>query len=245
MKKNVWMFLGALFLMVSMAQAGALMVNETTYDGSKVVKSTISVGDQSIRVDVEGEKGVNVIIYRGDKQAFWMINDNDKSYTEMTKKQMDDLAAQMEATMKQLPPAMRKMMAGKMGGAAEPGPKYVKKATGEKVGQWTTTRYEAADKKGVKKIWTTPQGSVQLTATDLAALKQFSKFFEKFGANKSDFFKFDRTDLGYTGVPVKTVMMEGAKVKMSSELKEATKKSFPASIFDVPAGYKKKDMKGM
>jgi hypothetical protein len=243
---NRWMTAILLSLVcVVQARAGALLVNETTYDSSKVVKSTTSVGETSIRLDVQGEKGNNTVIYRGDKQTFWMVNDKDKTYTEMTKEQMDAAAAKMEAAMQNMPPALRKMMESKMGGASVDKPKYVKKATGEKVGKWTATRYEAEDKKGVRKIWTVPSRTIDITESDLAAMKQFSKFFEKFGQNKSDFFKFDRTDLGFAGMPVKTVMMESGKVKSSSELKEATRKDFPPSTFEVPAGYKKKEMKGM
>jgi hypothetical protein len=225
-------------------RAGALMVTETTYDSSKVAKSILSVGDKSIRVDIEGEKGNNTVIYRSDKQTFWMVNDKDKSYTEMTKAQMDAMAQKMSDAMKNMPPAVQKMMAGKMGGAVEL-PKYVKKASGEKVGKWTATRYEAVTKKGVRKMWTVPAGTIGITPSDVAVLKEFAKFFEKFGKNQSDFFKFDRNDMGFTGVPVKSVMMEGEKVKSTSELKEAESKSFPDSTFDVPAGYKKKEMKGI
>ena len=220
------------------ARAGAWLVNETTNDSSNVMTSRISVGDNSIRVDVQGEKGTTTLIYRGDLQVFWMVNDKDKTFTEMTQAQLDKMAEAMN----NLPPAMRKMM----GAGAADVPKYVKKADGQKVGQWTATLYEAEGKKGPQDLWTVPVTAIHLTEADLGALKGFSKFFGKFGVNnKDDFFRFDRNDLGFTGIPVKTVMMEGGKAKRTSILKEAAKKDFPASTFNVPAGYTKKEMKGM
>jgi hypothetical protein len=225
--------------------AGALLVNETTYDSSKVVKSTVSVGEKSIRVDVVGGKGIRTVIYRGDQQVFWMLNEKKKIYTEMTKAQMDKTEMEMEKALKELSPSMRKRMQKKLGIPWNNATKYIKKPYKGKIGNWKATFYEAEENGKTQKMWTVPEWSLGLTASDLSILKEFSKFFERFGRNESDFFKFDRTDLGFAGVPVKTMVMEKGKAKSVSELKESIPQSFPASTFDVPAGYKKKEMKGM
>jgi len=227
---------------VSQAMSGALLVNETTYGSRQVVRSTTLVGTNAVRVDVVGDQKNNTVIYRTDKRCFYMVNTKNKSYTEVTKERMEALAAQMDADMKRLPPSMREMMAGKLGVPPNAAPRYVKKARGEKVGKWTTTRYEAQDKKSVRKMWTVPPSAVSLTASDLAALKDFGAFFERFGTNRGDYFKFDRSDLGFAGIPVKTVLMEGGKVQVTSELKDAVKKDFPASTFEAPKGFKRKTL---
>jgi hypothetical protein len=232
------------------------MVSESQF-GDKTVTSTTKVGDQSVKIEMQGEKGMTSVIFRGGKQVFWMINDQDKTYREMTKAQMEEMAAKLEKakaqmadSMKNMPPQqqamMKKLMGGKMaGGAADALPHYVKKASGEKAGKWTADRYEAEKASGLQKIWTVPYGTLGLKESDLAALKEIAKFFEIFGQNKSDFFKFDRKDLGYTGIPVKTEVIEKDKTVSSTLLKEAGPKSFPASDFDLPAGYAKKEMKGL
>jgi hypothetical protein len=232
------MFAALLLLTSTMkAGAGAYIVTEITLDSSKKIQSVLSVGDHAIRMEMQGEKAAGTAIYRADLQAFWMVNDKDKTYTEMTKAQMD----QMAEALKNLPPAVRKMM----GGAAPDLPKYVKKASGEKVGRWTATRYEASIKNGVHKMWTIPASQVHVTAADMAVLKEFGKFFEKFAQDKAAQYQFDGANLGFSGFPVKNEMVENGKVKNSSVVTEAASKTFPASTFEAPAGYKKKEMKGM
>jgi len=225
--------------------AGTLLINETTYDSSKVVKSTVSVGEKSIRVDVVGGKGIRTVIYRGDQKVFWVLNDRKKTYIEMTKAQMDKADAQLKKALQELSPSMRKRMQKKLGVPWNNATKYVKKPSKEKIGKWKATLYEAEENGRTQKMWTVPEWSLGLTASDLSILKEFSKFFERFGRNESDFFKFDRTDLGFAGVPVKTMVVEKGKVKSLSELKETIPQSFPSTTFDVPTGYKKKEMKGM
>jgi len=222
--------------------AGVLWVNETTYGSRQVVRSTTLVGTNAVRVDVAGDQKHNTVIYRADKKCCYMVDTKGKTYTEVTKERVDALAAQMDSAMKIMPLAMRKMMMGKMGAPQTAAPRYVKKASGEKVGPWTATRYEAQGEKELRKMWTVPYSSMNLGASDLAALKDFGAFFEKFGSNRGDYFKFDRSDLGFAGIPVKTVLMEGGKVKVTSELKDAMKKDFPASTFEVPKGFKKKPL---
>jgi hypothetical protein len=164
---------------------------------------------------------------------------------------LEKAKAQMADSMKNMPPQqqamMKKLMGGKMaGGAADALPHYVKKASGEKAGKWTADRYEAEKGAGnVHKMWTVPYGTIGLKASDLDALKEIAKFVEKFGQNKSDYFNFDRKDMGFSGVPVKTDVVEKGKTVSSTLLKEAGPKSFAASTFEVPAGYTKKEMKGL
>ena len=174
-----------------------------------------------------------------------MLNDRKKTYIEMTKAQMDKADAQLKKALQDISPSMRKRMQKKLGIPWNNATKYIKKPFKGKIGKWKATLYEAEENGRSQKMWTVPEWSLSLTASDLSILKEFSKFFERFGRNESDFFKFDRTDLGFAGVPVKTMVVEKGKVKSVSELKEIIPQSFPSTTFDVPAGYKKKEMKGM
>ncbi len=256
MRKSIWLAVALLGASVQ-ARAGAFMMSETSYNGKAPVMSRISIGSDAVKTEIQGEKGYTTVIFRGDKQLFWLIDDKDKSYREMTKEdaermaaKMKDAQAQMAESMKNMSPEqkamMEKYMGGKMGAAAGSAlPKYVKKASGEKAGKWTADRYEAPKgKDGVRKLWTVPQGTIGLKAEDVAVLKEMAKFFEKFGANKSDYFQFDRQDMGIRGIPVKSLTIEGGKTTSSTILKEAGSKSFPSSAFDLPSGYSKKEMKG-
>jgi hypothetical protein len=158
-----------------------------------------------------------------------VLNDRKKTYIEMTKAQMDKTEMEMEKALKELSPTMRKRMQKKLGIPWNNATKYVKQPFKEKIGKWKATFYEAEENGRIQKMWTVPGWSLGLTASNLSILKEFSKFFERFGRNESDFFKFDRTDLGFAGVPVKTMVMEKGKVKSVSELNESIPQEFSAS----------------
>lgn len=256
MRRTVFWVLFAL-VSASRLDAGTVMFSETVMDG-KTTLSVMSVGDKSIRVDVKGDRDSSSVIFRGDKKLFWIVDAKKKTYQEMTKAQVEKAAAQMknasaqmEAAMKDMTAEqkamMRKYMGNKMAATSkEETPKYVKKASRQKAGKWTADRYEAPfGKNGVQKIWAVSQGVVQLTASDMAVLREMSSFFEKFGSNKSDYFKFDRADMGFRGIPVKTEIVERGKTTATTLLKDVTRKKIPASTFELPAGYKKIEMKGL
>lgn len=240
-----WALAGWLLVTIAPgAFSGAFLVNRTTYEDGRVVQSTTSVGDRSIRVDVLGEKDIQSVIYRGDRKIFWVLDGKKRTYTELTQDQMEKTLARMDALLKAMPASTRHAFGERMGTALEK-PAYVKKSSRIKVGPWLATYYQSEGEACVRKLWTVPKKSLHLTSSDLSAMKVFSRFFERFGRNRSDFFKFDRTDLGFAGVPVKTEVIEGGKVRSVSELREASEKVFPPETFEVPRGYKKKDVKGL
>lgn len=232
---------------VTGAPAGVLMVQETVSGKGKPVVSRVSIGVKAVRMTVEGAEGGS-FIYRADKQLFWSLNDKDKTYVEMTKKdlekmagQMDSAMAEMQAELKNLPPEQRamveKMMAGKAGGKPEPARRYLKRASAEKVGVWKADRYEWAEAKCKETIWATTSAT-PVTASDMAVLKDMSAFFGKLAKGKTRGLAFDRESAGVKGVPVKAVISDG-KTMTTTELKEIKKSDFPAGTFEVPNGYKK------
>jgi hypothetical protein len=108
------------------AADGVLVVQKTT-TGTNVRTSQIQIEKTRMRAEVEGPNGLQVMIFDGTKEVLWAINTERKTYTEMTKADVDQMAgqmnaamSQMQAQMAQMPPAQReqmeRMMAGRMGG---------------------------------------------------------------------------------------------------------------------------------
>ena len=137
------------------AADGVLLVQKTT-TGASERTSQIQIEKTRMRAEVEGPNGLQVMIFDGTKEVLWAINPERKTYTEMTKADVEQMAgqmnaamAQMQAQMAQMPPAQReqmeRMMAGRMGGmmAAAPKTEYRKTGTG-KVGSWTCDTYEGS-----------------------------------------------------------------------------------------------------
>jgi hypothetical protein len=221
------------------------------------VVSRISVGAFSARLEVKGERNFTALIFRGDKQLYWRIDDKSKTYREITADDVSHMTTVLQSIQPQLAQSMNSMTAeqkaavfqympqGTSMGSVSPSSslKYVKKASGEKAGRWTADRYECVGAGGeIRRLWTVPKDVLNLTDQDLNVLKALVAFVDKFGTNQSDYFKLDGSALGFSGIPVKSEIVRGTRT-ITTEMKEAKKKNFAASVFDAPSGYAKKDMK--
>ncbi len=237
------------------AHAGLVMVQSMgKADGSvPPTTNTIYVEKECVRIE-NGAHADQYFIYRGDKQVFWMINTKDKSYMEMTQKDMEDNASKMNDTMKKMheqldkmPPEQRKkmeeMMGNMMSGGAKPVPTLYKKiGSGEKIGKWVCDKYEG-DRDGIKHsdMWTLDPKKLSIGENDMQVLKDMAKFFEKSAKGMEGMFG-DPGKNGLEGIPVKTVTYDGATPKFQTEIQDVRKESVAASLFELPAGLAKKSM---
>lgn len=218
------------------------------------------VDKDRLRVENSGQEKNNIVIYRADKNLFWMINSKDKTYMEITKadleklqQQMAEMNQRMEEAMKNMPPEQRQMMEqqmkGRMPAAKTDETTYKKVASGQKVGEWSATQYEG-DREGqkVEDVWATSSKSLGLTAEDFNVLKDMSKFWEGMGrmgrSNAPGFHVNEEGEIEgkFSGVPVKSVKYAEGKVTSTSELKSVQREAFDASLFDLPAGLTKQEM---
>ncbi len=248
MKNFLW--ISILLASVVAAQAGVLMVQETTTGKSgKAVVSRFLLDGKAVRMEVEGTDRA-LVIYRADRKVFWMCDPKAKTYTEMTKQdvermasQADSAMAQMQEQLKDMPAEQRamveKMMKKQAGGVkAEPARKYVRKATGEKVGKWKADRFEWAQGDRQETIWAAPAGNLGIGASDMTALKDMSSFFSKMAKGRTRGLAYDREEAGVKGVPVQARFKEGSVVTVTV-LKEVAKVDHPPSVFEIPQGYKR------
>ncbi|HEX6465521.1 MAG TPA: hypothetical protein VFZ98_13755, partial [Vicinamibacterales bacterium] len=143
---------------VSAFAANGLVISTKTTNGAATVTSQIQLDAEHMRAEMAGRGGgQSAVVFDGTKQTMYIIDDSKKTYSEITKDDLDRLAAQMsqmqsqmQGAMANMPPEQRArieaMMRGR-GGAGMPGmsapakPTFKKTGT-DKVGKWTCDKYE-------------------------------------------------------------------------------------------------------
>ena len=148
-------------------------------------------------MEMSGEEQNEIIIFRGDKNVFWVLDSDKKSYFEMTqadiaklKSQMDKMQQMMMEQMKNMPEEQRKMMMDMMPSSV-PGEKktkttYTKKSSGVKFGKWTTTQYEGiSEGEKTDELWTVDWSQVGFDRGEFGAVG-VSGFGEKKGRRRTD-----------------------------------------------------------
>jgi hypothetical protein len=254
--------LGAvLILSAAAAEAadGILIAQKLTGASGTTTTSQIEIEKTRMRAESAGANGrKQTMIFDGTAQVMRTIDDEAKTYTEMTKADVDRLSgqmsgamAQMQQQMQNMPPEararMEEMMKGRgmsMAGAAQT--EYKKVGT-DKVGKWTCDKYEGTrDGQKVSELCTVAPTALGFTPADFDVTKQMAEFFSKLVPQGADqMFRMGSTDpKGFAGVPVRTIMFSNGAVSATSELTDVSRQTFPDSMFTVPAGYTKRDMMG-
>jgi hypothetical protein len=241
------------------AADGVLISQRTTTGGGAPQTSQVQIEKNRMRTEVADPSGTKQsVVFDGTKQTLYIINLDKKTYSEMTKADIDQLSgmmtqmqAQMQAQMASMPPEQRAqveaMMKGRgmsMAGAAKT--EYKKTGT-DKVGKWTCDKYEGSrNGQKISELCTVDPAALGFTAADFAITQHFMNFFGKLMPQVADqaMGLGQAAEHGFSGVPVRAVV-NGPTGTTTTEVTEATRQTFPDSIFEVPAGFQKVDMMGM
>ncbi len=235
---------------------GILIVEKTTA-GTTTQTGQVQIEGGRMRVDSVGAAGEKQsIIFDGAKQVLWIVNHDKKTYREMTKADVDQAGgqmagamAQMQEQLKNMPPEQRammeKMMQGRGGmpgmGAPPPQKTVYRPAGSDKVGQWTCSKYDGyqGDKK-TSEICTVGPETLGLGVSDFDVTRQLGEFLGKLmPQNAGRVFSIGKVeDQGFSGVPVRRAFWTGQEQTVV-ELTDVSRQSFPASTFEVPAGFQK------
>ena len=246
-------------LTASLQAADGLLIVEKSTSGGAPATNQIQIETNRMRAETTGPRGEKqVVIFDGTRQVLMMIDDQNKSYTELTKADAEALGAQMSDAMAQiqkqlagLPPEQKAqieaMMKGRMGGAGGPLPKTTYKKTGtDTAGKWPCTKYEGYEgQTKTSEVCTVDPKALGLTEADFAVTKQFVEFFKKVvPAMASQAFAIGTVEeQGFSGVPVKrTATVMGRQV--TSEITEVSRKTFADASYAAPAGYQKRPFAG-
>ena len=236
------------------AAQGVLVVQTTTTNGTSKT-AQVQIEPQRMRTEMAAGGGAGqVVIFDGPKQLMYMINLEKKTYSEMTKAdidragaQMSEATAKMQEAMKNIPPAQRAQMEAMMRGRGLPGaaatpakPEYRKAGT-QKVGKWTCDlyeRYQNNQKSG--EVCTVNPQALGFTAADFEVSRELATFLRGLIPQGADaVFQAGKVEeQGYSGVPVRNVMNVAGR-EIVTELTEVTRQTFPDSLFQVPAGLQK------
>jgi hypothetical protein len=201
-----------------------------------------------MRTEMAGPDGVvNVTIFDGGKQVLYTVDPARKTYSEMTKADVERLSAQLLGAMAQvqsqlekLPPAQRAQMEAMMKGVEHT------RTGSDQAGRWTCDKYDvtlAGQKIG--ETCSVSLATLGFGAADFDVMRQMGIFYSSMapqmagqlpGLNSLD-------PAGSSGFPVKTVVL-GPGGPMTTEVIEAGRETFSDSLFAVPDGYTKQDIIG-
>jgi hypothetical protein len=230
------------------------------YDKPESAYTSVAfIGKNGMRIETGGNGEESIIIYRNDKKVFWVVNMREKTYTEMTRKdiqamksRMDEAMAQMQDQMKNMPPEQRAMMQQMMKGTMPAQPKeivYRKTGSGVRINRWECNKYTGyLDGTKKKELWTTDWKNLGLNKDHFAVMQGMSLFVSEFTKGTTDFFrtgseKWEQKQ-GYSGIPVRTISYSNSREKTKTEIKEIKEKDFSPVLFELPTGFKKKKFGG-
>ena len=239
---------------------GILLAQKITSGGNTTTHQT-QIEKTRMRSETDQNGRKMIIIFDAAGGVFRSIDEQAKTYTEMTKADIDRASAQMSGAMAQLqeqmknmPPEararMEAMMQGGRGmaGAIAGPPTEYKKVGTDTVGKWRCDKYEGT-KNGEKasEMCTVEPSALGFAAADFDAPKQLAEWFSKMMPPGMDslFRVGSAGSNSFAGIPVRTVTFRNGTQQSVIEMTEASRQNFPDALFAVPAGYQKREMPGM
>ena len=238
------------------AADGVLVVETSTVNGTPRA-TQIQIERSRMRTEIAGQNSATqVVVFDGTKQILYMIDPVAKTYSEMTKADVDaagaqvgDAMAQMQKALEGMPPAQRAqmeaMMKGRLGGLPVGGGAAAKteyrRAGTSKVSKWTCDVYEAFQNNAkTGEVCTVSASALGFTATDFEVSGQLATFMRGLIPQGADqVFQTGRVqEQGYEGVPVRRVTTIAGR-EVVTELTSVARQTFPDSVFAIPDGFTK------
>ena len=248
---RLFLSISAFLLVAGPAFAGTVITSETTAPKEAAGKSVVYIEPDRVRI----ESPHDVTIFRGDQNVAYILTPAKKKFMRLTPEKMKEMAAAMEKAraemaeqLKSMPPAQRaqieKMMAGEMAGEV---PKFTsrKVAGAGTVGKWQCERIEQlANGEKQATLCVVRISEIGLSADDLAPLQRFSAFMlQAAPQSAAATAAMDPQALEQAvGYPAFAVQMEIPAAGVKTTTKSVEKKTNPADLFEVPAGYQEEAM---
>ena len=245
------------------AADGVLIVQKVTRAGGEPKTNQIQIEQHRMRAEIAGPGGAaQSMVFDGTREVMMIIDDDHKTYSEITKADVDAISQQMSAAMGSLTPEQRAQMQAMMGragrgmpGMAPPSKTAYRKVGTDTVGKWTCDKYEGTrDGQKVQDLCTVDPKVFGFTLADFAVSKDMADFFQKMmppgmgrAMGTSEIFHIGTAEeQGFSGVPVRTITYSGGQTT-TYELSDVKRQAFPDSTFQPPAGYAKQDspLRGM
>jgi Domain of unknown function (DUF4412) len=245
---------------LSSAPAGAA-VTIVVQNGTADAPNTVYLDGKRMRVDGARQGGREAsMIMDGAGKRMIILNDKEKTYSEITQEDMKKMRARVDAMraqaaerMKNLPPEQRKqmekMMGGGLGGDAA-GKEKEKDFKFEKMGDKKTVNGFACemyriviDGKPAEEDCVSPWSAGIIKMSDFEGLREFAESMLQGmggGPKEQNWFMFKKRFDQFPGFPVTRVVLEAdGKRRPQEEVKSVKRGSIDAAKFATPAGYTK------
>ncbi|MDY0163878.1 DUF4412 domain-containing protein [Desulfobotulus sp.] len=236
--------------LASLASAD-LMMQMLLEDYEEEGRETTTLYMTKDRIRTEAQEGGQgfVSIGRMDRDVIWMVRMDRKIYaeismTEMRRMHEEALAheaagkAMMEEQLAGMDPEEREGYLAYLGMDHEEDTplQYVKKGQ-DRVGKWTCTLYEGMrNQQKVEEICTVPLKTLGIEEKDFHVLQKMAMEEDKRVGGK------EWKEMETRGFPVRTVLFDGERAISSEKLLNIERKNLPASLFDLPADFRKVPM---
>ncbi len=243
---------------VAAAQAGVVMsVSVTEEPGASPTEIQATFDAHRFSFDMPDGK----VIFRGDEERLWVIDKEENSYQEITRKTLDELKTTMNAAMAemreklaQLPPEQREqmeqLMEGKFPDLDDPPVLEIRK-TGESetIGAFPCDAYEVVKEGNPEvRIWSTDFKRTGLRKGDLAVLDEFTAFignglpmFESMMSAVIRDFGESPGDGQVPGLPVRLVELSEDASRLVMEVASIERVEVDRAVFELPEGLSKED----
>ncbi|MEO7189591.1 MAG: DUF4412 domain-containing protein [Vicinamibacterales bacterium] len=236
--------------------AEGIQITQRVTVGTTAQTTQTQIEKTRMRSEVTGATGTQqVVVYDTGKGVIDLIDTGAKTYTEMTKAELEAMAAMaqnaltmMQAQMANMSPAQRAQMEAMMRGRGLPTtpaakPEFRKGGT-SKVGRWTCNVYEGYENgQKTSDVCTVSASALGVTEADFAVAGQLASLLSKLMPQiASAVLAFGSADSqGFDGFPVRvTATLAGVQTTM--EVTDVARQTFPDSMFTVPAGFQKQDI---
>ena len=207
------------------------VVSKTTVGGGAPTTSTQYIGAERVRTS-DGENDVILEVASGN---LTVINHKKKEYYEMTRAQL--LAGMQKFEQQMSGPAgamIEKMMGGAVGEVA------VQKGETRKVAGYDCTSYTFSMGENMR-YETCMTQALQLPSAYYEALRSPYAMMGPMGKRFQKVFDEMQKVKGFPVAMSSTVSLMGKNMSATSETTEVRRGAIPATAFQVPAGYKKKE----
>ena len=232
---------------IGQSAVGIVLTQRVTSGGTPMTVR-VHIDATRMRTEMASPTGVaNVTIFDGGKQVLYMVDPARKTYSEMTKADVDRLsaqlqlgAAQMQSQLEKLPPAQRAQLEGMMKGVERT------RTGSDQVGRWTCDKYDLTmNGQKIGEVCNVSLATLGFGAADFDVMRQMRAFYSGMappmvgqlpGPGGID-------PVGGSDFPVKTVLMVPGGTA-TTEVIEAGRQTFSDALFAVPAGFTKQDIMG-
>jgi hypothetical protein len=244
--------LGALALLAwpFEAPAGVLITEKrTTSTDGPAQTHQVQIDRDWMRIEYQMGVDKQAIIFDASKSVAWTVNYDKRTYTEITKADLERMNAQSaeamvkaQEAMKTMSPQQRAMMEAML--KAQQGstqrPVYRKVGT-DQVGRWTCDKYEGyLNDQKTSEVCTVAPTAVGLAEADFEVTRKVGEFVKRLVPRSGDsLMSFGKTEeQGFSGVPVRRVVSLGRR-QLTTEVTDISRQTFPPSTWEIPAGFTK------